>query len=169
MRVFNETQRFNQWWLTLIHIASFLFLIYSIYQWFIVDTHVGNVASHDSIGQMVVIISIFSIFILFYFLKLETEIDERGIHYRFLPFQFSKKTIHWHEMDECYVRTYKPIAEYGGWGYRTSFGSGKAFNVKGNKGIQINLSSGKKVLIGTQKQEQAEKVILRYSRKNERV
>jgi len=165
MRVFNETQRFNQWWLKVILLAMFLSLLYAIYHWYFVNTNVGNVSSDDTTGQVIVFLSIAPLFILFYFLKLTTEIDESGIHYQFLPFHFSKKTIHWHEMDDCYLRAYKPIAEYGGWGYRTSFGNGKAFNVKGNKGIQINLSNGKKVLLGTQKQEQAEKVILRYIKK----
>lgn len=170
MRVFTETQRFNQWWLQLIHIASLLFLLYSIYQWYIIDTNVGNVSSDDSVGHLVVIVSVASILLLFYFLKLITEIDERGVHYQFSPFHFSQKTIHWQEMEDCYIRTYKPIAEYGGWGYRVSLGSGKAFNVKGNKGIQIKLTSGKKILLGTQNKEQAEKVIaLYFKRKNERI
>jgi hypothetical protein len=162
MRVFRETQRFNQWWLWLIHIASFLFFIYAIYQWYFVDTNVGNVTSDDSVGQLVVIISVFSIFVLFNFLMLKTEIDERGIHYQFLPFHLSQKTIHWHEMEKSYVRTYKPITEYGGWGYRISFEGGKAFNVKGNKGIQIVFKTGKKLLIGTQKENEAQEIINRY-------
>lgn len=166
MRVFNEIQRFNQWWLQLMHVASILFLSFAVYQWYFAGTNVGNVSPKNSIGQLVVIISVCSITILFYFLKLKTEIDERGIHYQFLPFQFSKKTIHWNQMEQCFVRTYKPISEYGGWGFRTSIANGKAFNVKGNKGIQIFLISGKKILIGTQKKEKASKIIHLYFKKN---
>ncbi len=162
MRVFNETQRFNQWWLKLIHIASIIFLCYSLYHWYFANKAVGNVDPNDSIGQLIVIVSILPILMLFYFLKLRTEIDESGIQYQFLPFHFSAKKIAWTDIQNCYVRTYNPIMEYGGWGYRTSFGKGRAFNVKGNKGIQIELKSGKKILIGTQKQEQAKKVITLY-------
>lgn len=163
MRVFNETQRFNQWWMQLIHIASILFLLYSIYQWYFAESNVGNVSSNDMVGQLAVIITIASIFILFYFLKLNTEIDERGIHYQFLPFQLSSRTIRWDEMEKCHVRTYSPIKEYGGWGYRNSLGKkGQAYNVKGNKGIQIAFKSGKKLLIGTQKEDEARQIIERY-------
>ncbi len=162
MRVFSETQRFNQWWLQLLFIALILFVGYSIYQWYFTNEAVGNVGPNDSFGQLIVIVSIFPILILFYYLKLRTEIDESGIKFQFLPFHFSAKKIAWTDIQNCYVRTYNPIMEYGGWGYRTSLGKGRAFNIKGNKGIQIELKSGKKILIGTQKQEQAKKVIALY-------
>jgi len=162
MRVFNETQRFDQWWLQLMLIALVLFLGYSIYQWFFTNEAVGNVSPTDSFGQLIVIVSILPILILFYFLKLRTEIDESGIHYQFLPFHFSVKNLPWTAIQNCYVRTYNPIMEYGGWGYRTSLGKGSAFNVKGNKGIQIELKSGKKILFGTQKEDEAKQIIQRY-------
>ncbi|MGB5498309.1 MAG: DUF6141 family protein [Maribacter sp.] len=162
MRVFNETQRFNQWWLQLMLIALVLFLGYSIYQWFFTNEAVGNVSSTDSFGQLIVIVSILPILILFYFLKLRTEIDESGIHYQFLPFHFSVKNIPWTAIQNCYIRTYNPIMEYGGWGYRSSLGKGSAYNVKGNKGIQIELKSGKKILFGTQKEDEAKQIIQRY-------
>lgn len=167
MRVFSETQRFNQWWLQLLFISLVLFVGYAIYNWYFINEAVGNVLPNDSVGQMIVIASTLPILILFYYLKLRTEIDESGISYQFLPFHFSPKKIAWTDIQNCYVRTYNPIMEYGGWGYRTSLGKGKAFNVKGTKGVQIELKTGKKILIGTQKQEQAKKVIALYLNKKE--
>ncbi|MHC4187375.1 MAG: hypothetical protein ACYSRQ_04200 [Planctomycetota bacterium] len=56
------------------------------------------------------------------------------------------------DLKECYIRTYRPIKEYGGWGIRYGFGeSGKAYNVKGNQGLQLVFENGKRLLIGTQK------------------
>lgn len=162
MRVFNETQRFNQWWLQLIHIASILFLIYAIYHWYFKNEAVGNVAAGDSVGQLIVILSVLPLLLVFYFLKLHTEIDENGIKYQFSPFHFTPKKIAWDEILHCHVRTYNPILEYGGWGYRTSIGKGKAYNVKGDKGIQIELKTGKKLLLGTQMETEANQIIARY-------
>jgi len=162
MRVFNETQRFDQWWLKLIFLALILFVAYSIYQWYFTIEAVGNVGPNDSFGQLIVIVSIFPILILFYFLKLRTEIDENGIQYKFSPFHFSTKKIAWTAIQNCYVRTYNPIMEYGGGEFRTSLGKGSAFNVKGNKGIQVELKSGKKILFGTQKEDEAKQIIQRY-------
>jgi hypothetical protein len=64
------------------------------------------------------------------------------------------------------VRKYNPLTEYGGWGYRTGFGKKSgAMNVKGNIGIQIELSNGKKLLLGTQKKTEANKVLETYKHK----
>ena len=163
MRVFQEVQRFNQWWLQLINIALLAFLLFCIYNWYIAKESTGNVMATDSLGQLIVMGTIIPVLILFSIMKLKTSINETGVHYRFVPFQFSSKTIRWYEMEKCYVRTYSAIKEYGGWGYRTTFSKkGKAYNVRGNKGIQIEFKTGKKNLIGTQKEDNASQVIKRY-------
>jgi len=51
------------------------------------------------------------------------------------------------------VLTYSPISDYGGWGIR--YGSiGKAYNVSGNRGVQLELLNGERILIGSQKPEE---------------
>lgn len=162
MRIFNETQDFNQWWLQLIKLTILGFLIYAAYNWFTLYRATGNVSAEDRTAQvMVIIVTLVSLGLICIF-RLITTIDEIGVHYQFLPINLSKKTIRWDEIKKCYVRTYSPIKEYGGWGYRMSFGKGKALNVIGNKGVQLELQNGKKVLIGTQKEEDAQKAIERY-------
>lgn len=165
MRVFQETQKFNQWPMRVISLGLTAFLLFSLYQWFVANDAVGNVPPDDSIGQLVVVLVLALTLLLFFLLQLKTEIDERGIHYKFLPFHFNNKTVPWGDIKECYVRTYSPIMEYGGWGYRITIKNGKAFNVSGNKGIQLVLKSGKKILIGTQKESEATVVIDRYLKK----
>jgi len=159
MRLFAETQRFNQWWVLLLQWASVGFLLYAFYQWFIMDTAVGNVASTDTTGQFILVISLVGTLVLLLVIQLKTEIDEVGIHFQFRPFHFRKKTILWEQMESCSVRKYNPIMEYGGWGYRISLKNGKAYNVRGNIGIQIVQKSGKKVLLGTQKEAEIQEII----------
>ncbi|MEO0075774.1 MAG: hypothetical protein ABIK31_06695 [candidate division WOR-3 bacterium] len=44
------------------------------------------------------------------------------------------------------------MTEYGGWGLRLGlFGKGTAFSVSGNKGLQLEFTDNKKLLIGTNK------------------
>ncbi|MGK0329715.1 MAG: hypothetical protein ACJAXF_003214, partial [Polaribacter sp.] len=66
-------------------------------------------------------------------------------------------------------RTYLPISEFGGWGLRGGFffnkGKEKAVNISGNIGIQLILKSGKKLLIGTQKESEAKSVLETYKSK----
>ena len=47
----------------------------------------------------------------------------------------------------------------GGFGLRYSFKYGRAVNVAGNFGIQLELKTGKKLLIGTSRPEEVEKVL----------
>lgn len=167
MRVFNETQKVTQWWLQLINIAILGFLVYTSYKWFVLNEAVGNVSTKNLTGQIVVIAMLIFSVGLIYMCQLKTTIDEIGLHYQFLPIKLSKKTIRWTELKKCYVRIYNPVKEYGGWGYRLSFNKGKALNVKGNKGIQLEFKDGRKLLIGTQKQEDAQNVIERYFKTND--
>jgi hypothetical protein len=113
---------------------------------------------------LVIVLLLFSIGLIYIF-RLRTTIDERGIHYRFLPFHKTTKTISWKDLEDCEVRKYSPLSEYGGWGYKLHFGGNGALNVKGNMGIQLKLKSGKQLLIGTQKPEEAQLVINRYYKK----
>lgn len=144
-----------QWLMYLVGIASLLFLIIH-FIWGIDLVSQNN--NPDAVIKAVALLPIISFF--FSIIKLETKIDARGISVRMFPFQF-KFILHvWTDINRCYTRTYHPIAEYGGWGYRINFfGKGRALNTHGNKGIQIEFKDGKKLLIGTQNPELAEKAI----------
>lgn len=166
MKVLNESQRFTQWWLQLVNIILFGFLVYVAYKWFVLNEFFGNVSPKDQSSQVVVIAATLLSIALIYIFRLKTTIDEIGIHYQFIPINLTKKTIRWIELKKCYVRTYNPIKEFGGWGYRASFGKNKVVNIKGNKGIQLEFKDGKKLLIGTQKEAVAQKVIERYFKIN---
>ncbi len=137
-----ETQKFNKWWMRLIFIVPVSFTLYGI-----LDNSI-----HQPVGWQIVIapIIIAAVGVLFYFINLETRIDEMGITIRFFPFQRVYYFVKWEEIETCAIRKYKPIMEYGGWGLRYSFTNGKAYNIAGKKGLQLNLKSGKKFLIGTQ-------------------
>ncbi|MBK7477116.1 MAG: hypothetical protein IPI11_14350 [Haliscomenobacter sp.] len=84
-------------------------------------------------------------------IKLATSITREGILIRFSP--FVKRFIPWEEVEKAYVRTYRPILEYGGWGIRFGAGGSRAYNISGNQGLQLVLKNGKKILVGTQKTE----------------
>lgn len=94
-------------------------------------------------------------------LRLRTRIDEEGVHYQMRLIHWKERTIPWSEIDQVYVREYSPIMEYGGWGIRYGL-KGRAYNVKGNKGIQIILKNGKRLLLGTQLPDEASRYLGRH-------
>lgn len=164
MRVYQETQHFNQWWLKLLKILTLSLLIYLCYQWFYLKKAANSIAADDTTGQLFIIATLLLTNGLFFVLRLRTCIDERGIHFQFIPFHLKEKTVDWSTLEACYTRTYEPIKEFGGWGYRIGF-KGRALNVKGNQGIQLIYKNGKKLLLGTQNPEDVQQVIDRYFQK----
>lgn len=153
---FTEKQRFTQWWLWLLLSAVMVYTIYN----FVEDRQYFS-TPELAISFLIPILVI----ILFLVIRLETKIDEQGISVRFFPFQITFRYYPWRNIKKAYVRKYSPLTEYGGWGMRQGlFGKGKAYNVKGNKGLQIILNDEKKVLIGTQKQNEL-KLYLENSKK----
>jgi hypothetical protein len=88
---------------------------------------------------------------LLFTMRLQYTVDDNGVTYRFIPLHFRSKHIRWDAVQFCYVRRYRPIPEYGGWGLRYGFRNGWAINVRGRMGLQLVMRSGKKVLIGTQR------------------
>ncbi len=162
MKVFKEEQRFTQlWFLTIMGISILVPIGILINEY-------NKQDSDLSLSSMLLIILFLLICIVpIFFFKLKTRIDEIGIHYQFFPFQLKFKTIKWTEITHAYVRTYDPIGEFGGWGLKGGWSSkkGKAINVSGDIGMQLELTNGKKLLIGTNKKEDAITILKNYTYK----
>lgn len=160
MRIFKEEQRFTQMWLIILLIISTIGPIALITNKFIKSNRM------DIVEYLITLLIILSATGLIFIFKLKTRIDRAGIHYQFFPFHFKMKTILWNEIKHAETRTYDALSEYGGWGLKGGSlwnkKKGIAINVKGNIGIQLTLNSGKKILIGTQKQTDANSVIAKY-------
>ena len=162
MRIFKEEQRFTQ---------PLIFVILAVSFTVVVGLLVKEYTAENSEMRLVELITVIGTYMAFtapiFFFKLITRIDEKGIHYRFFPFHRKIKTILWSEIGAAYVRKYDPISEYGGWGLKGGFSrkKGKAINTKGNIGIQLELKNMKKLLIGTQKESDAKKVLEYYQDK----
>jgi len=113
------------------------------------------------------------VFAFIHFIKLETIIDENGISYQFIPIHLKPRKVLWTQLKKCYVRKYAPIKEFGGWGIRGLArrgvfdlkGRGQALNIAGDMGIQLEFIDGGQLLIGTQKAENAKRIIEFYSDK----
>ena len=94
------------------------------------------------------------------FSSLETTITEKSISLTFFPVLLSKRTILWDEVETAFVREYNPLQEFGGWGIfrvnlpiQRGLGNSRAINIKGNKGLQLVMKDGSRLLIGTQESE----------------
>ncbi|MFN5416587.1 MAG: hypothetical protein ACK5B9_05980 [Flavobacteriia bacterium] len=157
--LFSEKQKFTQWWLFLLLFGISGLFIYALYIQLVVGTPFGDKPIGNG-GLIAISIFVLNLNALFFATRLETQIDHKGIYVRFYPFQRKMRFYAWQEIQKAEVRTYKPLQEYGGWGIRYGFrGNGKAYNVSGNEGLQLELKSGEKFLIGTRKGEELNLVI----------
>lgn len=88
-------------------------------------------------------------------LEVVVKLDRLLVSYR----PFASKTFLSQEITKCYARRYKPIREYGGWGVRWSPSNGRAYNMSGDRGVQLELADGKKLLVGSQRPEELQQAI----------
>lgn len=156
MILFSEKQQFRSIWAFLPLLIAAIGLGISTSQ---------LIAESKSLLPMLFAWLVVLIVLFFFFLmRLETTITVTEITVRFYP--FTKKQITWTEVEQAFVRTYKPLWEYGGWGVRLSPKHGKAYNIAGNKGLQLILKNGEKILIGTQKEGELEAVLRQVQKQN---
>jgi len=158
---FKEEQRFKVWWAWLGVIALNGLFVFAIVKQVIVGKPFGTKPAPDYI---LVLVEVFLLLVLFFLMsiKLKTRINDKGIFYRFYPFQFKEREIEWHELRDAYIREYNSFHEYGGWGIR--YGSpkvGQAVNTSASssKGLQLQFNNGKLLLIGTARPDEIQLII----------
>ncbi len=168
MKVFKEEQRFTQLWLHILLLMGFIVPIIIVVKEYIASRKNDD---HALVELIIIVSSMVLVYGIIFLLKLKTRIDEQGIKFRFIPFHFTHKSISWSEIEKAYVRKYDAISEYGGWGMKGGAlwrkNKGVAYNVQGNLGLQLELKTGKKILIGTQKEAEINSVLRMYNNKTD--
>jgi len=144
--VFTENQKFKQPWLWVIMIGVTLIPIIGIIQQVILDKPFGNKPAPDMALYVMLIICL-GLCALFYFMHLQTTIDQQGITVQFFP--LATKKVNWNEIQNVTVVDYGFV---GGWGIRLGTKYGTVYNMAGRKGLAIELKNGKKFLVGTQQE-----------------
>ncbi len=154
--LFREVQRFRQPWLwallaIVVGLAWFAF-IHELYSSLSPREESGEVL----VAALVWVLVGLGIPALFVLCKLVIEVRRDGLYYRYHPFHSREHVIGWEKIKEAEARTYRPIVEYGGWGIRSAWRGkwGKAYNVYGDRGLQLELVDGKRILFGSQRADE---------------
>jgi hypothetical protein len=155
--IFTERQRFKQWWIWLILLGLNGSTLYVGIMHYLKKPLVGT-DPMDGFDLVILTVSILFFNLLFFYMKMDTQVDSSGISVRFFPFHWKVKRYNWDAIKSATVRTYSPLTEYGGWGLR-GWGDNKAYNVSGNQGLQIEFNDGKKLLIGTNLPEELKQIL----------
>ena len=148
--IFTEEQRFGQVWLWIALVGMDVALFVSFFAQFLGPVPPRPSGPADLLVLCLVALLCLGITALFVSLKLITRVTNQEISVQFIPLHRKPVMFAFSDIREHSVRTYRPIMEYGGWGIKRGIG-GLAYNVSGNKGLQLVLKDGKRILIGTQK------------------
>ncbi|MEO5891558.1 MAG: hypothetical protein ABIQ31_15005 [Ferruginibacter sp.] len=158
---FKEVQGFRVWWAWAAVIALNSLFIYAIIQQVVLGIPFGPEPASNLLLSILAFASLSMLYFL-YSIKLRTIFNDRGIEYRFYPFQTKSTFIEWSELSDAYMREYNSFYEYGGWGIRVGAqGNSRAINTSasGNEGLQLEFKDGKLLLIGTKKPEEIKRIV----------
>lgn len=157
--LFSERQKFKQWWLWLILLGCNGLFLFGIFKQVMGGQQLGDKPMND-LGLLIAIGITIILTIYFVIIRLDTIIKKDGIYVRFFPFHLKFKHYTWDKLTKSFVRKYSPLSEYGGWGLRLGlFGKGRAYNVSGNNGLQLEFIDNKKLLIGTNKPDELTEIL----------
>ncbi|MFC7028386.1 DUF6141 family protein [Halomicroarcula sp. GCM10025324] len=138
--LFREVQRFRQPWIwTLLGGIALLMLVLGPISW-------GGLVIVGAVAGFV------------YSLRLTTEVRADGIYLKMWPLHHSFRRIPWAEIEQRETKQYRPLREFGGWGIRWAPGK-LAYNVRGNRGVWIERTNERDVLLGSQHPEEFVKAI----------
>lgn len=166
--IFKETQKFNQPWLWVILLSTFVPIhIWGLRELVIESSKGNNFLASDTVQAIVIGMGVlYLVIILFLRMKLQTRIDANSIQFRYPPVINEWRKISHKEIESVQIIKYSPWT-YGGWGIKYSW-NGWVYNVKGNMGIMIKKKNGKQLLIGTQEIVRVKNAIENFNDTGER-
>lgn len=145
------------WWLLVLLVAGFMW--YSFVQQIIFDKPFGSNPAPDAllIGLWVVFGIVFPILMLAV-TKLIVEVREDGLYIRFMPLHRRYRAFLYKDIVHYEVISYSPLKRFGGWGIRMNAQGETAYNMNGDRGLELKLSN-QTVVIGSRQPEALKKAV----------
>jgi hypothetical protein len=154
--VFTESQKFKGklMYFVFVLLGGILALfIYADFQQLVLGKPFGE--KHAS-NITLLLVTMFMLFLLFTLIAttLETSVTNKGVSFCWKPFQKNPKQYDWSDIANAEIIHYGFV----GYGLRiTSYGL--VYTAGGNTGLKLELKSGRKIIIGTQKPEELEEFL----------
>lgn len=163
---FYEVQRFRHWWGWVLLLGVDALMLWGVIQQLLFGKPWGTDPTSDT-ALVITAVVIIALSIALLRSKLITYIDAEGVYVKYFPFHLRYKRYDWNNISSVYLRRYSPLREYGGWGFRVSLKSGRAYNMSGNQGLQLVLMNGRRVLVGTRQPEQLADILVKLGKMKE--
>jgi hypothetical protein len=172
--IYREEQSFRQTIAPWLMLATIIVLVGGFGMSFYQQLYLGHpngeepMSNNGLIWSSIVSFAVVStVFIFILNGSLVTEIWSDGIRYKFTPLIRKMRHIPIEQIIDVEVAKYRPILEFGGWGWRRRLLTRKtAFNVSGNLGIRVTLKNRSQILFGTHQQEEMRRAIEKMLKQN---
>ncbi len=151
--VFREVQRFGQPWIWLLVLMVSALACWGAVQQLILKKPFGSRPAPDAVMLLIGMVFGIGLPLFFLSLRLITEVRNDGVIVRFVPLHRRPHSYACADIVGFELVTYRPLRDYGGWGIRCGPG-GQAYNVSGDRGVELTLAGRKKLLIGSQRPEE---------------
>lgn len=149
--LYKEEQFFRERWLLLLMLAASAVIWYAFIQQIIFDQPVGNNTASDSTIWIIWIFVGIGFPLIIYSSKLLVEVFVDRILINYFPFLNLK--IYFEQIDKIEVVTYNFIKECWAWITRRHYKGRRAYTIGGNIGLEISLTNGKTILLGSENPE----------------
>lgn len=150
--LYREVQRFKQWYFYLPIVIVTVLVWYQFIQQIALGNALGEQPVPDWVAWALTIVFGLGFPVFTALVRMITEVHPGVMWVRLYPFRRAR--IQLAQIKTAESRQYSALREFGGWGVRTSLKNGRAYNASGDRGVQLVMRDGKRVLIGTQKPEQ---------------
>jgi len=149
--LFEEKQKFTQWWLWLIVGVLGLIPIVGLFVQVVLGEDFGNNPMPNT-GLVIMLILFVALLVFLYRITLHTTIDEEKIRIRFSI--LANKTVYWKDVASAEIVNYGFV----GYGLRFSAKYSTVYNTSGRMGLRVKLDKGGQFVIGTQRPDELGKV-----------
>ncbi|MBI5570150.1 MAG: hypothetical protein HY914_09415 [Desulfomonile tiedjei] len=158
--IFREIQRFRQPWVWILTGATAAVVIGVMTYGLIYQLGFGKPWGNNPLpdAALIVVASagillMLGVLWLTWAARLITEVRNSGLYVKYYPFHLSFHKIDLRNLKRFEARTYRPIWDYGGYGIKCGL-KGKAYNVSGNRGVNLTFKKGRDLMIGSQRAEE---------------
>ena len=152
MVIFREVQYMRRvWWVMLLVLGISAMMWWGFFQQILIGAPWGTNPAPDWMMWLFLLIFGLGLPLTFYWMRLIVEVSEDSISIRYVP--LANTTVLLSDIQAVEARTYSPIREYGGWGIRGR-SNRRAYNVSGDRGVELTMDDGRMIMIGSQKAEE---------------
>lgn len=155
--IYREVQHFRQSWLWLVGLLPAILAWVAFVQQIVRGRSIGEDPLPDWGVWLVWALFGLGLPLFLGLLRMVVEVTSTKIVVSYRP--LSRRAIDLREVLKVEARRYNALKEYGGWGVKGWSRDKMAYNVSGDRGVELTLRDGRSVMLGSRRAEELAQVI----------